>query len=153
MPQGSLARAFSTGGRGRPVHTRRASGTRGGCSRFRRSGWRAEAKLTRERWTLTTREEQVLDCVTQGFSNKEIGRQLELSEKTVKHYLSGLFDKLTGVSDAKTPERAALVEPIAFVDKTASADDLALIVSRIDAQHLRSGHQAARMQTHSATIT
>jgi len=44
--------------------------------------------------TLTLREEQMLDCVTRGLSNKEIARQLALSEKTVKHYVSGLFDKL-----------------------------------------------------------
>jgi DNA-binding NarL/FixJ family response regulator len=28
--------------------------------------------------TLTTREEQILDCLTRGFSNKEIGRELTL---------------------------------------------------------------------------
>jgi two-component system, NarL family, nitrate/nitrite response regulator NarL len=44
--------------------------------------------------TLTLREEQVLDCLTRGLSNKEIARQLALAEKTVKHYVSELFDKL-----------------------------------------------------------
>ena len=36
----------------------------------------------------------MLDCVAQGLSNKEIARQLALAEKTVKHYVSELFDKL-----------------------------------------------------------
>jgi two-component system, NarL family, nitrate/nitrite response regulator NarL len=44
--------------------------------------------------TLTVREEQILGHLTRGFSNKEIGRELNLSEKTVKHYVSTLFDKL-----------------------------------------------------------
>jgi two-component system, NarL family, nitrate/nitrite response regulator NarL len=44
--------------------------------------------------TLTARESQILGYLTRGLSNKEIGRQLDLSEKTIKHYLSGIFDKL-----------------------------------------------------------
>jgi two-component system, NarL family, nitrate/nitrite response regulator NarL len=44
--------------------------------------------------TLTLREEQVLDCLTRGLSNKEIARQLDISDKTVKHYVTKLFDKL-----------------------------------------------------------
>jgi two-component system, NarL family, nitrate/nitrite response regulator NarL len=43
---------------------------------------------------LTIREEQVFHCVTQGLSNKEIARQLHLSDKTIKHYVSALFEKL-----------------------------------------------------------
>jgi DNA-binding NarL/FixJ family response regulator len=44
--------------------------------------------------TMTLREEQILDHLTHGLSNKEIGRQLNLSDKTVKHYLTTLFEKL-----------------------------------------------------------
>ncbi|HEV7443960.1 MAG TPA: response regulator transcription factor, partial [Steroidobacteraceae bacterium] len=43
---------------------------------------------------LTVREEQILDHLSRGLSNKEIGRELDLSEKTIKHYLSGLLQKL-----------------------------------------------------------
>jgi two-component system nitrate/nitrite response regulator NarL len=43
---------------------------------------------------LSPREEQFLICLKQGLSNKEIGRSLQLSEKTIKHYLSGLLTKL-----------------------------------------------------------
>jgi two-component system, NarL family, nitrate/nitrite response regulator NarL len=43
---------------------------------------------------LTVREGQVLDHLTRGLSNKEIGRQLCVSEKTIKHYMTTLFEKL-----------------------------------------------------------
>src|SRR4051794_33000087 len=43
---------------------------------------------------LTAREEQVLALIVEGLSNKEIGGRLELSEKTVKHYLTIVLDKL-----------------------------------------------------------
>ena len=43
---------------------------------------------------LTAREEQILDCLARGLSNKEIGRELELSEGTIKNYVSTLLEKL-----------------------------------------------------------
>jgi DNA-binding NarL/FixJ family response regulator len=42
----------------------------------------------------TGREEQVLAFLTQGFSNKEIAYRLEISEKTVKYYLTRVLKKL-----------------------------------------------------------
>jgi two-component system, NarL family, nitrate/nitrite response regulator NarL len=45
-------------------------------------------------WMLTSRQEQIWECLTRGLSNKEIARHLDLAEKTVKHYLSELFAKL-----------------------------------------------------------
>ncbi len=48
--------------------------------------------------TLSAREMQVLEMVAQGASNKEIGRQLHISEATVKTHLIHIFEKL-GVSD------------------------------------------------------
>lgn len=44
--------------------------------------------------TLTSREEQILRLVSGGLSNKEIARQLDLSDKTVKHYMTNIFQKL-----------------------------------------------------------
>jgi DNA-binding NarL/FixJ family response regulator len=44
--------------------------------------------------TLSTREQGILELLSQGKSNKEIGRQLDLQEKTVKHYLTAIFQKL-----------------------------------------------------------
>lgn len=43
---------------------------------------------------LTERERQVLDLVAQGLSNKEVGARLHLAEKTVKHYLTAVMQKL-----------------------------------------------------------
>ncbi len=43
---------------------------------------------------LTPREASILRLVAGGYSNKEIGRSLHLSEGTVKNYISGLLVKL-----------------------------------------------------------
>jgi len=44
--------------------------------------------------SLSKREEQILRLLAQGMSNKEIGRELELQEKTVKHYMTNILQKL-----------------------------------------------------------
>lgn len=43
---------------------------------------------------LTLRERQVLDLIGAGLTNRQIGERLELAEKTVKNYVSGLLAKL-----------------------------------------------------------
>ena len=43
---------------------------------------------------LTDREHEILQRVAGGLSNKEIGQQLHLSEKTVKHYMTNILQKL-----------------------------------------------------------
>lgn len=43
---------------------------------------------------LTIRERQVLDLITEGLTNRQIGERLGLAEKTVKNYVSGLLAKL-----------------------------------------------------------
>jgi DNA-binding NarL/FixJ family response regulator len=44
--------------------------------------------------TLTARERQILEGLATGLSNKEIGQQLFLAEKTVKHYITNILQKL-----------------------------------------------------------
>jgi two-component system nitrate/nitrite response regulator NarL len=44
--------------------------------------------------TLTYREYQVLQLLSQGLKNKEIAHGLKLTEKTVKHYMTKLMQKL-----------------------------------------------------------
>ncbi len=44
--------------------------------------------------TLTKREEEILVLVSDGLSNKEVGLKLELQEKTVKHYMTNILQKL-----------------------------------------------------------
>lgn len=43
---------------------------------------------------LTEREREILENLAQGMSNKEIGEKLFLSEKTVKHYMTNILQKL-----------------------------------------------------------
>lgn len=47
---------------------------------------------------LTAREKQVLKLLAEGYSNRNIAEELEVSEKTVKNHLSSIFKKI-GVSD------------------------------------------------------
>lgn len=44
--------------------------------------------------TFTQRQMQVLRLLARGLSNKQIGERLFVSERTVKAYLSSIFDKL-----------------------------------------------------------
>ncbi|MCR9152066.1 MAG: response regulator transcription factor [Rhodobacteraceae bacterium] len=43
---------------------------------------------------LTRREEDILRLVAEGQSNKEVARKLDLQEKTVKHYMTTILQKL-----------------------------------------------------------
>jgi two-component system response regulator DevR len=43
---------------------------------------------------LTLREHLVLTLITEGMTNRQIGEQLGLAEKTVKNYVSGLLGKI-----------------------------------------------------------
>lgn len=43
---------------------------------------------------LTEREREILDLVAAGLSNKEVAASLHLSEKTVKHYMTIIMEKL-----------------------------------------------------------
>ncbi len=73
------------------------------------SAYRTAAGLISE---LTERERAILDLVAQGKTNKEIAAQLFLSEKTVKHYMTNVLQKL----QVRNRVEAAL---LAARDKTA----------------------------------
>lgn len=49
------------------------------------------------RFDLTERELEIVETVVAGYSNKDIANRFSISEHTVKHHLSSIFDKL-GVS-------------------------------------------------------
>ncbi|SFV37001.1 response regulator [Hyphomicrobium facile] len=53
-----------------------------------------KAKAQSPQNDLTSREEAVLDQLALGLKNKEIARVLSLSEKTVKHYMTSIMQKL-----------------------------------------------------------
>ena len=51
----------------------------------------------RNKYRLTPRELEIVAAVVAGFANKEIAQYFKISEDTVKHHLSNIFDKV-GVS-------------------------------------------------------
>ncbi|MBU0893543.1 MAG: LuxR C-terminal-related transcriptional regulator, partial [Gammaproteobacteria bacterium] len=66
----------------------------------------------RERFAqLSAREREVLGLIVEGLTNKEIGRALELSPRTVETHRANLFAKLGAESLAQLIRRyAALVD-------------------------------------------
>jgi DNA-binding NarL/FixJ family response regulator len=57
----------------------------------------AAATPERKTYGLTPRELDVVTCIVEGCSNKDVAKQFTISEETVKRHLSNIFDK-TGVS-------------------------------------------------------
>jgi DNA-binding NarL/FixJ family response regulator len=51
-----------------------------------------------EKFALTARELEVVAGIIEGETNKDIAKRLAISEQTVKHHLSSIFDKV-GVSN------------------------------------------------------
>jgi two-component system, NarL family, nitrate/nitrite response regulator NarL len=58
---------------------------------------KAAAVPEKKTYGLTPRELEVVTCIVEGCSNKDIAKQFAISEETVKRHLSNIFDK-TGVS-------------------------------------------------------
>jgi two-component system nitrate/nitrite response regulator NarL len=60
------------------------------------AGFRNRTRRERERTAarLSPREQQLVRCLFEAKSNKEIARTLNLTEKTVKHYMTNLMNKL-----------------------------------------------------------
>ena len=52
---------------------------------------------------LTPRERQVLNLVVAGCSNREIAQQCSVSEQTVKHHLTRMFDKAGASNRLSSP--------------------------------------------------
>lgn len=65
---------------------------------------------------LTSREIEVLSLVARGSNNKEVGKQLYISEATVKYHLIHIFGKL-GVADRTAAVTTALDRGILRLDK------------------------------------
>lgn len=64
---------------------------------------------------LTEREADVLGLIGEGFTNREIGERLHIAEKTVKHYVTAILQKLHVRSRTEAAllaaKRDALVRP------------------------------------------
>lgn len=54
----------------------------------------AQTKLSRGQFLLTERERRVVQLVAEGLTNRDISRQLNLSEHTVRNYLFRIFNKV-----------------------------------------------------------
>lgn len=80
---------------------------------------------------LTKREEEVVRLVAEGMQNREIAKELNLSEHTIKNYLFHIFEKLGvssrvelvlyAVSSAKPGQTSAPVFPADKQEKKAAA--------------------------------
>jgi two-component system nitrate/nitrite response regulator NarL len=59
----------------------------------------AHGNITRspKDYGLTRRELDIITKIVSGHSNKEVGEEFAISERTVKHHLTNIFDKV-GVS-------------------------------------------------------
>ncbi len=95
---------------------------------------------------LSRRELEVVQCVIQGMTNREIAAQLGLSQHTVKNYLFRVFDKLgvssrvellfmtlrqNGYQEKNVPDRSSLLEVYRqmFDGDSQASDTLALVES------------------------
>jgi DNA-binding NarL/FixJ family response regulator len=76
------------------------------------AGPEVEAEDERPACPLTARELEILRAVAEGHTNARIGRQLWVTEQTVKFHLSNIYRKL-GVSNRTEASRYALVNGLA----------------------------------------
>jgi DNA-binding NarL/FixJ family response regulator len=63
---------------------------------------------------LTVREREVLGLVAQGKANKQIGNELNITERTVKFHISVILRKLDAANRAEAVQKAltsGLIEP------------------------------------------
>jgi DNA-binding NarL/FixJ family response regulator len=88
---------------------------------------------------LSRREQEVVRCVAEGMSNREIAQRLGLTEHTVKNYLFRIFDKL-GVSKR--------VEVVLYAYSLGNLPEFGAIPSKAAARALPA---AAMTQASSAT--
>lgn len=68
---------------------------------------------------LTEREKEILNFLTQGYDNKEIGHQINISKHTVKAHVSTIIRKFNAKNRTNVVYLAALNKLIKFnkIDK------------------------------------
>ena len=54
----------------------------------------SEKEETVDDFDLNNREKQILEKLSVGMSNRDIAEDINLSEKTVKHYMTNIMNKL-----------------------------------------------------------
>jgi DNA-binding NarL/FixJ family response regulator len=65
---------------------------------LREQGASAGREPERAKFGLTGREREIITAIVAGYTNKDIAEKFSLSEQTVKHHLTNIYDK-TGVSN------------------------------------------------------
>ena len=75
---------------------------------------------TRKNFGLTQRELEVIGVILGGYSNHDMATKFSISEKTVKHHLTNIFDKL-GVSNRLELALFALHHNLAVPDVPAAS--------------------------------
>jgi DNA-binding NarL/FixJ family response regulator len=81
-------------------------------------GLAASHPPTRKHFGLTPRELEIIGVILGGYSNNDIATKFSISEKTVKHHLTNIFDKL-GVSNRLELALFALHHHLAVVAEPA----------------------------------
>ena len=72
---------------------------------------------TKDGSLLSARETEVVGCLAEGFTNREIAQRLKLTEHTVKNYLFRIFDasrrdpRLRSRSQLRRPQPNKVVPP------------------------------------------
>jgi two-component system, NarL family, nitrate/nitrite response regulator NarL len=89
--------------------------------------------LTLKGGLLSARETDVVRCVAEGLTNREIAERLKLTEHTVKNYLFRIFDKLGVSSRVEVVLYAVRNSGAAHASPTASARRLSPSGSRLAA--------------------
>lgn len=67
---------------------------------------------------LTQREHEVLSCAARGWTNKQIGVQLHISDRTVQAHLQMIYQKLGVTSRTEAVARAIALSIISPIDET-----------------------------------
>ena len=68
---------------------------------------------TRGSASLTKQERRILALIAEGFTNRQIGQEMHLAEKTVKNYVSNLLAKLGMERRTQAAVFAARLDPAA----------------------------------------
>ena len=101
MPWRRRSRALARSGRGRSSRRSRSSPAEPGWGRLSKGGARSAKQGHAghaSRTGLTARERDVVRLVAAGHTNREIGDQLFISEKTVSVHVSNAMAKLGALS-------------------------------------------------------
>jgi DNA-binding NarL/FixJ family response regulator len=81
-----------------------------------------ESRPAAHRTPLTARELEILRAVAEGHTNAHVGRQLWVTEQTVKFHLSNIYRKL-GVSNRTEASRYALLHGLATLPRRPAPAD------------------------------